>query len=169
MGNPTFYGLNAVRALFKQGGYPMDEFRTEICQSSQWVFMGEIPSTQIFDEGIPVDLGRLAIDDPYGEPKNVALCSLHGEFGLRFVERHVFWKNYMTGVDELPRTESASFILMEPYGSKEFLEIVGVHSVAIHDLARYGKPDPSLKERIVLRLFPKRYTFPVAGTEIGTA
>jgi hypothetical protein len=159
MGNPTYSGLELIQAGFRETIFPLPDFRTEIC-GTQFVYSCGL-SDHEFVAGIPVlgGLHLLAKDEPYEQPQNVVLCAKNGEYGLRFVEE-CFLQDACAFNVEQEQSFSHVSVVMEPYGYPEFLAFVRERYDAIRHMARYGKAYPSLKDRLVLLLWPERYVFP---------
>jgi hypothetical protein len=158
MGNPTYSGLELVQAEFQETVFPLPAFRADILSGIQPVYSCGLPIHK-FVLGVSADLHSLATEDSYGQPKNVALCSENGEYGLRFVEEW-FLRDVCALSDEQRQSSSYIVVRMEPYGSDRFLAFVNERSDAIGEIARYGKENPSIKDRFVLLLWPERYVFP---------
>jgi len=163
MGNPTYRGLLALQGWLAERNFPL-AYKVGVCRMERRTYSCGLPVSRDFVPGELGNLQTLAMEDPYGEPANVALAAEDGSFGLRFIES-VYLRDtcplFVNDPDSSTRVDIPRQIIeVEAFGTDAFEAFAESHLDVILNMARYGKEDPRFWERVKMTLLPSLYHFP---------
>lgn len=147
---PTLGGLKKAQEFLAFKGYPMPIFQMNIYDDGQQVSERWIPGK---GRTIPI---QEAIDK-YGAACEVVNVRLTNEQGDKFIQfSDINRVGLSAGLYEAGRDWDVRLEFHK--GDDKFKDFMDSRDgLTFSDLARWGKPRPSLLDQIKLSLFPKRY------------
>jgi len=153
---PTLGGLKKAQEFLKKNGYPMQIFQTNIYdEKHEEAVYGEL-TREIPDNGQTISIDEaIRKHGAIQRMMDVQLTNEKGNLFIRFSHHH----HLMILDDRMAQYGFLKAVLEYPTDNSSFNEFIESNNnwKIVNNLARWGKEEPSISDKIKFRLFPQSY------------